>query len=264
MNILRVTEGRLHANVVGRTPIILNRMTEKAMRELLMPKGRKNAAERASTLKHNPIEEFRASPYTDRDPDGPTYITHLATAFKKAMANAAKDIPGATKAEVGRLTWVVGERIAIYGIPMLHMSVVRQAGMNKTPDIRTRAIIPKWACRIEVAFVQEILKPAAIGDLIVTAGMTQGIGDWRTEKGSGTYGQFSLVDDDDEEFRQIIATGGRAAQIAAMENPVPYDQEAEELLAWFQSELEHRTTRNTIPTKNGKNGTRKVTSAEAT
>lgn len=240
IDILKVNHGKFHVCILGTTPLILNRMSEKARHELLMPKGRKTSAEKAANLKHNPIDEFRASPYTDVREDAPTYLQHLSTAFKKAMMGAALDIPGAKKAQIGRLTWVEGERISIYGVPQMFMSVVRSADMNRTPDIRSRAIVPKWACRLSVSFVQPILREQSVVNLLASAGITQGIGDWRNEKGSGTYGQFTLVDADDAEFNHIMKTGGRDAQVAAMEDFEFYDDETRELYSWFEVESKRR------------------------
>lgn len=240
IDVMKVERGRVSFCVLGDTPIILNRMSEKAMHELLIPKGRKTAADKAGSLKHNPMAEFAASPYTDPNPDAPTYITHLGTAFKGSIKSAALDIPGANKSQVGRLTWVEGERVAIYGVPKILLSVTRSADMNRTPDVRTRAIIPNWAAIISVNFVMPNLNEQTVGNLLSSAGLIQGVGDWRPGKGSGTYGQFSLVSEDDPAFQHIIKHGGRAAQIAAMDSPEPYDQETRELLSHFTSEINRR------------------------
>lgn len=240
IEILKVNTGRIEVCLLGDTPIILNRLSEKVMRELLMPKGRKTAADKASQLKHHIFEEFAASPYTDSDPNGPTHIQHLASAFKKALMTAAVDIPGAAKAQVGRLTWVVGDRVPIYGVPEILLSPVRSADMNRTPDIRTRAIIRHWACRFQIAFVTPLLKTQGIANLLASAGLTQGVGDWRPQKGAGSYGQFSLVNEDDPRFLEIVRTGGRSAQLAAMNDPKPFDRESEDLIAFYKTALEER------------------------
>lgn len=240
LDVLKVEHGRVEFLVLGTTPLILNRMSEKAMHELLMPKGRKTAAARASSLKHDPIAEFRASPYLDPDESSPTFLQHLASAFKGAIKGAALDLPGSSRAQIGRLTWVNQERISIYGIPKIFMSITRMADINRTPDIRTRAIVPEWACRVSVSFVKPNLREQAVANLLASAGLTQGIGDWRPEKGSGNYGQFELVSEDDPRFLHIVQHGGRAAQIAAMENPEPYDQDTQELLEWFEEEARRR------------------------
>lgn len=250
IDILRLEEGRLEFCVLGTTPIILNRMSEKARRELLMPKGRKTAAERASTLKHEPIDEFRASPYTDPNPSAPTLLQFLSSAFKGAMMEAALDLPDVNKSQIKRLVWVNDERISLYGVPRLLMAVVRSADMNKTPDVRSRAIIPEWACRLSVSFRKPILREQGIANLLAAAGVTPGVGDWRVGKGSGNYGQFELVDANDPRFVAVVESGGRAAQEAAMESPEPHDLETEELLEWFTGE---KARRGFVPS-NGVNG----------
>lgn len=225
--------------ILGKTPIILNRMTEKAKNELLFPKGKKTAADKANSMKHNPYQEFRDSPYTNADPKSPTVIEHIATAFKASIRGAGVDVPGATKAQLGRLMWVNGEKVSIYGEPKMFMSITRSADMNRTPDVRSRAIIPHWACRLSVTFVTPMLTAKTVANLLFAAGLTQGVGDWRPEKGSGSYGQFTLVNEDDKAFKDIIKQG-RQVQFKAMQNPEPYDSETAELLTWFDSEVDRR------------------------
>jgi hypothetical protein len=64
-----VTEQRretLNFCIMGTTPLIHNRMSQKVLQTLLCPAPRKNAAEKAQSLKHNPLEEYRNSPYTTK------------------------------------------------------------------------------------------------------------------------------------------------------------------------------------------------------
>lgn len=239
--VLKVTTGTVECCIVGTSPLILNRMSEKAKHELLLPGGRKNAAQRATTLKHSPVDEYRASAYTLTDNAAPTYLALMATAFKGALRSAALDMPGMKKAQIGRLTYVSGDYIGIYGVPKLFMAIVRSADMNKTPDVRTRAIVPQWACRLSVTFVQPLIRAQAVANLLGAAGITIGVGDGRPEKGAMSYGQFKIVDKDDKEFQSIIKTGGRSAQINALDKPTCYDDETTELLSWYEDELSRRT-----------------------
>lgn len=240
VSIIEVQRGTIDFCILGMRPIILNRMSEKAWHELLLPRGRKNAAEKASSAKHNPIEEFRASAYKHSDEDAPTLLMHLSSAFKRAMQTAALDLPGAKKSQIGRLTWVEGDYVHIYGVPQIFMSITRSADMNRTPDVRTRAIVPQWAARVSVTYIKPVLKETAVINLMAAAGLQSGIGDWRQEKGSGNYGAFQIVADDDLSFRSILKNGGRAAQVAAMELPEAYDDETAELLTWYDIEAKRR------------------------
>ena len=240
IQVVEIQRGRVEFCIKGITPLICNRLSQKAQRELLFPAPKKNATARASTLKHDPIAEFQASPYTAKSKDSPTHIEGLSSWFHNAMADAALDLEGTNKSQIGRLTWVESDRVSIYGIPELLMATTRQANQQRTPDIRSRVIVPKWACRIAVTFTKPLLNPTAVTNLVVCAGLTQGVGDWRTQKGKGNYGAFEIVAANDPEFVSIMKHGGRASQVAAMENPACYDDETADLLSWFQSEVVSR------------------------
>ncbi len=234
----RIEQSRTPFYVVGTSPLILNRMSRKAEIDLLLGGGRKTQAERQASLKHNPLEEFRASPYLLSE-EAPTLLGFMSSGFKGAMATAALDLPGMKKAQIGRLVYVEGDYVAVYGKPYLSMSVVRSADINHTPDIRTRCIVPRWACRVDVRYVASLLNAQAITNLLSAAGVTCGIGDWRPEKGKGSYGQFELVNGDDPEFKELTAMG-RSVQVAAMEAAEPYDAESAYLLDYWRSEIARR------------------------
>jgi len=239
VSIIEVQQGRFECCVLGKTPLILNRMSEKAARELLLPR-KKTVADKAASLKHNPPEEYRASAYKTVGDSEPTRLLMLSTAFKGAMRSVAVDIPGAAKAQIGRLTYVAGDYVPIYGVPKLFMSIVRSADMNKTPDVRTRAIVPEWACKLSVTYVKPILREKDVVNLLAAAGIMRGVGDWRPEKGAGNYGQFELVSPTDQNFSRIIKIGGLAPQDAALLDPETYDAESAELLGWFTAEATRR------------------------
>jgi len=231
------TEG-INLVLIGLSPLICNRMSEKVKGDLLMPRGRITAADKQSRLKHNPLAEYRNSPYV-LPQGGDTLLGFMASAIKGAMMTAALDLPGAKKAQIGRLVYVVGDYVPIYGIPKLFMSVTRSADMNRTPDVRTRAIIPQWAALVTIKYVTPLLNAFTIVNLLSAGGITAGIGDWRPEKGKGSYGQFSVANPDDPDFA-MIKQHGRIAQQAALDEPETYDEDTAKLLAWYMNELKMR------------------------
>lgn len=241
VEVIAVTRSESVFYVRGSTPLILNRMSEKAKRELLLPRGRKNAAEKAVTLKHNPIEEYRASVYRMRE--GPTALGIYATAFKGAMCTAALDLPGTQKTKIERLTYVMGDLVAVYGVPELLMAVTRSADINRTPDVRTRAILREWACEVRIGFTEPLMRGQMVARLLAAAGLAVGVGDWRNEKGSGNYGLFEIVPANDADFVRIVANGGRDVQVAALDTPACYDDETAELLSWYDEEMAARHLR---------------------
>ena len=231
-------------NIVGTEPLLYNAMNQKAKRELLSPRGRLTAADKQVLAKHNPLEEFRNSVYRRRDDEtGPTRLIFPAPAFKKCLAQAALDMPGsATKAQLGRLTYVPSVSVDIFGVPELHMGIVRMADIKKTPDVRTRAILPRWCAQVTIMYAEPMLNATTVANLFAAAGMICGIGDGRQEKGSLSFGLFELREDDDEEFLEIMENGGIVAQDEALNAEFPhcFDHETEELAAWWMAEQKRK------------------------
>lgn len=240
ISVLEVARSRMTFCILGTTPLIHNRMPEKAKHELLLPNARKNAAEKASTLKHNPLQEFRSSPNITRNPNAKAMFYINPTAFKGAMMTAAMDMPGVAKTQIKRLIYIEGSEIEVFGIPELLMAVIRNSDVKRSPDIRSRAIMREWACQITVQYPTQLIKDKSIINLLSAGGIFCGIGDWRQEKGSGNYGCFKIVSQDDPDFARIINTMGKEAQAKAFENPLFFDQDTEDLLSWYEVETNRR------------------------
>lgn len=235
--------------LLGISPLISNPLSAKAQHELLFPQGRKTSGERANSLKHDPIAEFRQSIYSFSDPKSPTLAGFPAAATKKAMSSAALDIPGAKKAQIGRLVWVPGSMLPLYGVPKVFMTNVRSADMNRTPDMRTRCIFAEWAIPMDVVFVSPMLNATTVINLLVAAGMFINIGDWRGEKGSGNYGQFDVLSSEQAAKDERVASlmkQGRAAQLAAVAAPEPYDDSTAANLEWFDMQLKLRGKKDQV------------------
>jgi hypothetical protein len=240
VHILEIGQGMAEFSVIGTAPLIFNRMSEKAKRTLLLPGGPKNAAERLATLKHDPVAEYRASAYVWSDDDHPTRLCFPSPALKGAIKTAALDMPGSTKAGIGRRVWVDGFAVDIYGVPKLFMSVVRSAGITNAPDIRTRAIVPQWCATLQVHYATPLVTAKTLSLLLSAGGILCGIGDWRQEKGSGSFGQFRLCEKTDADFKRIQASGGRVAQDKALLDAPPFDVDSRELLDWYHIEVLRR------------------------
>ncbi len=241
ISVLAISQGLVRFNVLGTTPLIFNCVSEKAKRELLLPNGRKTAADKAASFKHDPLNEYRNSVYRNIGDDKPTRLCFPAPGFKKAMMTAALDLPGTKKTEIGRLSWVNSYRVNVWGVPQLLMSVVRNSDMNHTPDIRTRAILPQWCASVDVSFVKPKLTVTAVSNLMAAAGVICGVGDWRQEKGSASHGQFQLVEKENADFKRLVKEHGLKAQDEALLEPDFYDVESEELFIWFSAEIKRRS-----------------------
>lgn len=228
LHIDALKQGRVTLRIIGNTPLYFNAMSVKAKRTLLIGGGKKTAAEKKE-LKHDPEQEFRDSVY--RLGDGPTLLGFPAPGIKGAMATAALETAGVTKTSVQRLIFLPQQKVPVWGVPMLKMDVVRSADMAKTPDVRTRAFLPRWCAEVEIAFVMPTLSVHSIVSLLSNAGAIVGIGDFRQEKGRGSYGTFRVIGegDGDPEWLDLMAEG-REAQLAALDDPQPADDDTRELM----------------------------------
>jgi hypothetical protein len=243
---------------IGDTPFICNRLSEKGARELLFPHGKKNDAEKAANLKHDPVLEFRRSIYAHRDEAAATYIYHTAMAIKGMMRATTMDFGGAKGTEVGRLTQMmegpdgcIRGRFSIYGVPEMLMAIVRMNDKARTPDVRTRAIVPNWGFCANVMITRPKIGAKYTAELIAAGGIMQGLGDWRQGKGSGDFGLFHLVNPSDQEWKDLVRTGGRNQQHEAMQaaRPKAYDEMTEELFTWFLEEIERREMQKRLGSK---------------
>ena len=219
--------------LVGTSGLYCHRMSAKAKHQLMLGGKRKTAAERAE-LKHDPIAEFHDSMHVRPGMFDGTDIVFPAMALKSAMATAALMVDGIKKTDVQRLVYIRDEFVPVYGVPRVRMDITRSADINKTPDVRTRAYFREWATQIAVEFVRPMLSSKGIMALLYNAGVVCGIGDFRQEKGKGSYGTF-------EPTNSIpAALMDHAAQRAALEAPEHDNEETKELLEVYGVAVEAR------------------------
>jgi hypothetical protein len=222
----------------------MHRFAQKAWQELLLPKKGGKTADDAP-LKHDPLSEFRDSLYRCRDVAAPT-LFHLPNGIVcKAMAAAALDMGGAFKAEIQRLTMVLSPTLHLYGVPELRMDMVRNSGIGRAPDVRTRPIFRRWALpNVWIKYKVAPLNDTQMLNLLAGSGQIVGFGDGRQQKGGGPeggpFGCFRIVPGDDPELKEIIVTGDRAAQQAAWDSPEMFDENTAELMDWFNLEIDRR------------------------
>lgn len=263
ITIAELQKARIQVNLLGAAPLIMNSMPFKAKKILLAPQrtGRMTSAEKAASFKHDVYTEYVDSTYQfdDEEIEAANRRTRLAfpsDAFKQAMAVAALETPGAKRTSIDRLLRVEGEKVEIFGVPQLYMAVVRNQDQNHTPDIRTRAIIPMWCCRLTVTYFTPNLREVVVGTLLSNAGEICGIGDKRQGKGKGDAGRWTLVDEDHPDFQRIVATMGKEPQDKALAEPAAYDRETLQMVSWFDEEMTRRLATRTGTKTLAHNGNR--------
>jgi hypothetical protein len=241
LDIQPLKQGRLRLRMMGQTPLYFNSMSSKSMRDLLIGGGKKTAAQRKE-IKHNPEQEYRDTVY--KKSFGETLLCFPAPGIKGAMATAALETAGITKTSVQRLIFLPQTHVQIWGTPQLKIDMVRSADMNKTPDMRTRAYLPRWCAEVDIAYVQPTLDAHSIVSLLTNAGSIVGIGDFRQEKGRGSFGTFSVHTEQSmgsfqEDWNELMKEA-RDVQQAALDDPEYADDQTAELMAFLVEERSRR------------------------
>jgi hypothetical protein len=175
--------------ILGTTPLIVHRFSEKAKRQMLdNMQGRKSPKE-----PKDPQAEYEAAFY--RLKDGESYGFPV-TAFKLATVGGARFYGGVTMKELKQFMFFRGEigsdglgLARIEGEPHMREDVVR-VGRGGT-DLRYRPQFDEWSTVLEVTFVKSAITRASVLSLVDAGGMGVGVGEWRPER-DGDFGTFRI------------------------------------------------------------------------
>lgn len=190
-------------HIVGDTPLIVHKWSEKAKKEIL-DKQMKKAKAKGHDAK-DPVADFIDTIYwLDNEPEEKTeegFAKALddgarfgfpATAFKQAA------IMGAYRAGVNMTTTIMkgafhidAEYIEIKGDISMREDMVKVGGISKVADIRYRAQFSNWTANIPVKYNAGVLSLEQVVNLFNLGGFSCGVGEWRTER-DGTFGSFHV------------------------------------------------------------------------
>lgn len=176
--------------ILGTTPLIVHRFSEKAKRQMLdAMQGRKTPKE-----SKNPEAEYESAFYRLKD----GRYGFPVGAFKQATVGAARFYPrnAVTMTALKQFMFIRGEvgtdgigLAHIDGEPRMREDVVR-VGRGGT-DLRYRPEFPEWSTTLEVTYVTSALTRNSVLSLIDAGGMGVGVGEWRPEK-DGDFGTFRV------------------------------------------------------------------------
>lgn len=203
----------LTVNVIGDTPLIEHKWSEKAKKEMLEKQmGKKTKAKEMK----NPVRDYADSIYYVGDvpeilrnvPDDIDYETAQkaidsasygfpASAFKECALSAGFQQGILPKKTTARGAFRIigdaqgGEMVTIRGKAQMREDMVKIGGMTKVADIRYRGEIHDWSATLNISYLPDSITPEQIIALINIGGMCNGVGEWRNEKG-GIFGAFHV------------------------------------------------------------------------
>lgn len=173
----------LTLTVVGDSPLICNRWSEKA-KAMMRAKQMKQATEKRAAK--NPEADFLGSLYKM----GPGKYGFPAVGFKSAAVSAARYSEGLKMTELRGALHIPGELVEIQGKPTMREDMVR-VGMG-VADLRYRGEFKTWKAKLVIRFNARMLSAEMIANLFNAAGFGVGVGEWRPER-NGSFGCFHVA-----------------------------------------------------------------------
>lgn len=185
----RIAAETILVPIVGTTPLIVHRFSEKAKRQMLdNMQGRKTPKE-----PKNPEAEYEAAFY--RFEDGGYGFPVIA--FKLATVGAARFYgKNVTMTALKQFIFLRGEvgsdgqaLARIEGEPRMREDVVT-VGRGGS-DLRYRPEFREWSTILTVTYATSALTRNSVLSLIDGGGMGVGVGEWRPEK-DGDFGTYAI------------------------------------------------------------------------
>lgn len=205
IEIHKIAAETLLVPIVGTTPLIVHRFSEKAKRQMLdNMQGRKSPKQAK-----DPQAEYEAAFY--RLDDGGYGFPSLA--FKAATVGGARFYSGVTMTALKQFMYLQGEvgddgraLTRIVGDAVMREDVVT-VGRNGS-DLRYRPQFSAWSATLEVTYVTSALTRGSVLSLIDAGGMGVGVGEWRPEK-DGDFGTYRV--DPAREVEVVTSAGEKVA-----------------------------------------------------
>jgi len=176
----RIAVSRMRVPIIGTTPLIVHRFSEKAKKKMLDDmQGRKSPKQ-----PKDPAAEFEGAFY--RFEDGSNGFPVIA--FKAATIGAARFYgKEVTMTSLRQFLFFRGDPgvdgvslAPIEGEATMREDVVR-VGKGGT-DLRYRPEFREWSTTLDVTYVTSALTQSSVLSLIDAGGLGVGVGEWRPEK----------------------------------------------------------------------------------
>lgn len=200
--------GTAEVNIIGVTPLIVLRFSEKA-RTMMLEKQTGEA--KAGREKKDPLGLFKESAYRDEND-----FLFPTICFKAAGVNSSNDID-LKQTEMRRAFHIRGEFVKLVCPPLkgpisewdrkfadkLKWEHERGCSMRCDPvrnasgvaDLRFRSFFPEWQTTLTIDFNESIISLEQLLMLLTVAGFGGGVGEWRPaskESKTGTFGRFRV------------------------------------------------------------------------
>lgn len=167
--------------IAGTSPLICHAWADEVKADI----GAKSEGKVVAKRKIEPKKEFEGCLYRTSKGYG-----FPAAGFKKAMVRAASmtDLKMTEARMLFRIIANDGDLVEIKGKPTMRQDMVR---VQNAGIVRTRAEFREWSASLLIRFDETLISQEQIAHLVMRAGESVGVGDWRPEK-NGNFGCFEI------------------------------------------------------------------------
>ena len=204
--------GLVTVNIVGDSPLIVHKWSEKAKKEMLDKQMKKATSGKQAK---NPVRDFVDGLYWLDDAgnciDTPEELDNVSEetpyeeiykvlkngrfgfpskAFKSCAIDAGYQQGVIAKKTTARGAFhILGEFAVIEGIPDMREDMVQIGGMSKVADIRYRPEFRTWKTSLTIRYNKAAISREQIMNLLNYGGFSNGVGEWRPSR-DGSFGTF--------------------------------------------------------------------------
>jgi hypothetical protein len=177
----------LKVKIVGITPLLLNRLSDKEKQSMLDKQMGKGAEKNKI---RDPKQEVEDKIHKLGNSVGIPIIS-----LKKSMVEAAPYLDVDKKLIRGSLFIIPEENNLVpikYTKMVINEAITRDSGINRTPRTTFRPEFRDWSTEFIVKYNARQITPDQIVGLLKLAGFHIGVGSWRPQC-DGTYGTFTVA-----------------------------------------------------------------------
>lgn len=180
---------KVSVQIKGISPLVFHRFSEKAKKQIQDKQGKKAKGGRAV---RNPQAEYKASYYYDSSGK----IVMPPRWFKTSMVGAARFLDDVPMTLIRGAIFVHGNKEG--WIPVKYKEERMREDVVKigrgTSDFRYRGELIDWEANLLIEYDSEVFSAEQVLNLLMRAGLQQGVGEMRPEQKSGDmFGRFEIV-----------------------------------------------------------------------
>lgn len=191
-----LNEVKIKIPIVGITPLITHRFSQKAIRMI----EETQAGKKRAKAPRDPQLEFEGASYWRMEEDESFTYGFPTLGFKKAAVSAGRNFAGVKMTELRQAMFFIHDILdSADGIPLTRIEADEPRMRTDTvrigagvADLRYRPEFSPWKATLTILTFPSMISADSVMHLVAAAGKTVGVGEWRPEKSGNTFGCFAI------------------------------------------------------------------------